>query len=85
MLGRLGRVTHWALLVYAALAALVAFLTLQSGSRIDVTAPLVGDGGGWESAQEIADWHWEQGTKWLFHALAAFLAGRAARYVLSAE
>jgi hypothetical protein len=80
--GRLGRVLHWSLTFFAALAAVMVFSYLRTASVIDVTAPAPG---GWESSQAIADWHFNQGTKWILYALGAFFAGRALRYVLSAE
>jgi hypothetical protein len=82
LLGRLGRVLHWSLAVFAVLIGLLSARYFQTASAIDVTAPA---SGGWESAQQIADWHSEQGAQWLFFALGLFIAARAARYVLSAE
>jgi hypothetical protein len=82
LLGRLGRVVHWFLTLVAVPVALLGVSYIRRASSIDVTAP---PSGGWESTQQVADWHWEQGTQWLLLALGLFVAGRTVRYVLSAE
>lgn len=82
LLGRLGRVLHWSLTAFAIMVGLLGISHLHSASIIDVSAPAPE---GWESAQAIVDWYSEQGTKWVFMAIGAFIVGRIARYVLSAE
>jgi hypothetical protein len=87
LLGRLGRVLHWTLTSYSFLVLLLALLNFSDASSLETSTGIFAPDGtpSEETPQEAAQWHWEQGTKWLFHSLGAFIGGRVVRYVLSAE
>ena len=82
MLARLGRVLHWGLIAFAIVCALVGASNLHSASNIIPDQP---SSGGWETTQELIDWMQKTGEKFIAYAFAAFIAGRAVRYVLAGE
>lgn len=86
-LGRLGRVLHWSVTLFAVLLLILAALNLNSAAQLETSTGLfLLDGSpSPETPQEAAQWHWKQGTKWLLYGVGALVAARATRYVLSAE
>jgi hypothetical protein len=87
LVGRLGRVLHWSLTAFAVLLLILAYFDFTTANQIETsTGVLWSDGSpSPERRQELALWHWNQAMRWLLYALGAFMAGRAARYVLSGE
>lgn len=87
LLGRLGRVLHWGLTLYAVLLLVTALLNFQWAATLDGSTGLFNVDGtpSTETPEEAAAWHERQGTKWLLQGIGAFIAGRVARYVLAAE
>lgn len=87
MIGRLGRLLHWTLTGFAVVVLILALLNLNDARHLDEALGLyLADGTpSPESPENAARWHREQGARWLTHAIVAFVAGRATRYLLSAE
>lgn len=79
---------HWSLTACAVLLLIFACVDFHIVNQIQTKSPSIV----WldgppspEGRQELAQWHWDQAVRWLLYALGTFMAGRAARYVLSDE
>lgn len=87
LLGRLGRVIHWALTSISILFLIMAYFDFITARHLeDSTGILLSDGSlSPDDPREVRALHWELAIRWLLYAVGAFLGGRVARYVLSNE